>query len=181
MEIESIVVGSLNTNCYLLVSENEILIIDPGQESDRILEKIKEKNKKVKKIILTHYHQDHTQEAQKIKVALNAQILAHRKDVSFLNFNEVGVDQVLKDQEIIEFNNHQLKVIHTPGHTEGSICLLGDNFIITGDTLFQEGHGRIDLPGGSCREIKKSLDKIKELVEPGMIVYPGHGEKFKFS
>jgi hydroxyacylglutathione hydrolase len=175
MEIELIKVGSLETNCYLVSSGDETLIIDPGQEKEKILEKIK---KDVRKIVLTHYHYDHVDAAQELKTILDAQILAHRKDVSFLNFSGIGVDLVLEEGDSIKVNGLEMKVIHTPGHTEGSVCLLGHDFIFTGDTLFSDGWGRTDLPGGSAKEMKKSLKRIRELIKPGVTVYPGHGDSF---
>ncbi len=178
MEIQSIKVGSLSTNCYFLTSENEIVIIDPGEDSEKVIEKIKEKKRKVKYIILTHYHPDHTQEAQKIKDFFDSEIIAHREDVGFLNFSGIGVDKLVEDKEKINFGNSSLEVIHTPGHTEGSICLAGNGFIITGDTLFEDGWGRTDLPGGSSYKMKKSLEKIKNFVNQKTKIYPGHGNSF---
>ncbi len=178
MEIQSLVVGDLAANCYFIICDNEVLIVDPGQETSKIIDKIKEINKKVKKIVLTHYHPDHSQKAQELKTIIGANIISHRDDVSFLNFLGVGVDQVVKDKQEIKFNNCGLTVIHTPGHSEGSICLVGDNFIITGDTLFENGYGRVDLPGSLPKEMKKSLEKIKRLANSETIIYPGHGKPF---
>ncbi len=178
MEIQSMAVGDLSSNCYFIICGEEVLIVDPGQDVQKVIKKIKEIDKKTKKIILTHYHPDHSQESQNIKTIVGAQILAHREDVNFLNFIGVGVDQVIKDGDEILIGDDKLKVIHTPGHTEGSICLLGDDFIITGDTLFENGHGRTDLPGGSPHKMKKSLEKIKKLINPQIKIYPGHGKSF---
>jgi len=173
MKIERIKVGWLETNCYLIYLEKEVLIVDPGDEKEKIIDKIG--SNKVNRIILTHYHQDHVQEAQLIKDFFDSQILAHRKDISYLNFSGIGVDQALKDNDLID---KELRVMHTPGHTEGSICLVGKDFIITGDTLFSDGWGRTDLPGGSSKKMKKSLERIRKEIKPGTISYPGHGESF---
>ncbi len=178
MEIHKLQVGELATNCYFIVSENEVLIVDPGGDLDLIKEKLKKIKKENKYILLTHYHPDHTSLAQKLKENNETKVLIHRNDADFLNFSGTGADVLLEDNEEIKLGNKKLKVIHTPGHTQGSICVLGDNFIITGDTLFKDGHGRTDLPGGSNKEIKKSLKKLQEFIEPGMMIYPGHGEAF---
>ncbi len=180
MDIHTLKVGDLSANCYFLVSGNELAIVDPGQDFEKIIDKVNQLNKKVKYIILTHYHSDHTQEAQRVKLATNSEIIAHKDDVSFLDFNGLGADKTVKDNDILTINNEELKVIHTPGHSEGSISLVSDDFIITGDTLFKDGHGRTDLPGGSPSKIKKSLKRIRDLSD-NKIIYPGHGESFKLS
>ncbi len=87
-------------------------------------------------------------------------------------------DRFLKDEEEIRIGENILKVIHTPGHTPGSICLLGRDFIFTGDTIFREGYGRTDLKGGSEEKFVDSLNRLKAIIKPGMMVYPGHGEPF---
>ncbi len=179
MEIQQFKVGELEANCYFLISGDEVLMIDPGEEKEKIIEEFKKTGKKLKYIILTHYHSDHAKDAEKIKINLNSEILIHRDDGNYLNFNGVGADRLIKDGEDIEFGNDSLKVVHTPGHTEGSICLLGDNFLITGDTFFEEGYGRTDLPGGSPYKMKKSLERIGQLIKPGMTIYPGHGNFFQ--
>jgi hydroxyacylglutathione hydrolase len=178
MKIEKIVVGDLCTNCYFVYSKNEVIIIDPGGEIDLILKKIKDLNKKNKYIILTHYHPDHTTFAQELKNNNDIQVLIHKDDANFLNFTGIGADKLINDKDKIDINGDFLEVIHTPGHTEGSICLLGKNFLITGDTLFKDGIGRTDLPGGSSYKINKSLKKIDTLLKPEMTIYPGHGDSF---
>ena len=85
----------------------------------------------------------------------------------------------LEDGDEIKIGESVLKVLHTPGHTKGSICLLGEDFVFTGDTLFKDGHGRTDLPGGSQKDMEESLEKLSKLLKPGIIVYSGHGEIFK--
>ncbi len=169
MEIIKIITGLLKSNCYLLIQKDNVLIVDPGDDYEKILNKIKGQ---VQGIILTHYHFDHIEAAIKIKEKTNAPIMAHEAEVSFLN---ISIDKKLKDEDIIYIGEEKIKVIHTPGHSKGSICLLGKNFLITGDTFFENGYGRTDLPGGSDQEIIKSLKKIKEIIKSGMIVYPGHG------
>lgn len=176
MEIKILVVGPLLTNCYLLTLDDELLIIDPGGEPEKILEEIKNQKAKLKYIINTHGHPDHTFGNERIRKETTAPILIHEAEKDFIKFK---ADNFLKQGDKIKIGNIFLKVLHTPGHTRGSICLLGENFIFTGDTLFKEGFGRTDLPGGSQKDLEKSLEKLKEILKPGMVVYPGHGEIFK--
>ena len=177
MEIKHLIVGELGTNCYLLISENELGIIDPGGEADKILKGIREIKAEPKYIINTHCHPDHILANEKIKKATGAKILIHEAEKDFINFE---ADRLLKDGDEIRVGDNVLKVLHTPGHTQGSICLLGENFVFTGDTLFKDGYGRTDLPGSSQKEMEESLEKLSKLLKLGTIVYPGHGEIFKY-
>jgi len=162
MEIKRLIVGALETNCYLLVSNSELGIVDPGGEAKKILEEIEKTKAKPKYIINTHHHPDHTSANEKIKKETRAEIL---------------IDLQNKDE--IKIGKSVLKIIRTPGHTKDSVCLLGHDFIFSGDTLFENGHGRTDLPGGSQKEMEESLEKLSKSLKPGITVYPGHGEIFK--
>ena len=162
MTIKLLVVGPLLTNCYLVISGDELLIIDPGGDADKILREIEVTKAKAKYIINTHLHPDHTGANKKVKDATQARILNNLKEG----------DEIKIGQEI-------LRVISTPGHSKDSICLLADELIFTGDTLFKDGVGRTDLPGSSQKDLEKSLEKLKKILKPGMVVYPGHGEIFK--
>jgi len=113
---------------------------------------------------------------EKIKKATGAKILIHEAEKDFINFE---ADGFLEDGDEIKIGDSVLKVLHTPGHTKGSICLLGKNFVFTGDTLFKDGCGRTDLPGSSQKDMENSLEKLSKLLKPGTTVYPGHGEIFK--
>ena len=162
MEIKKITVGFLLTNCYLIISKNEIAIIDPGDEADKILKEIEKTNAQLKYIINTHLHPDHILANKELAEKTTAQILKN-----------------LKNNDQIQIGDIVLKVINTPGHSKESVCLIGKNFIFTGDTLFKDGYGRTDLIGGSEKEMKKSLEKLSKIIKPGMTVYPGHGESFE--
>ena len=176
MQIKHLVVGPLLTNCYLAISKGELIIIDPGGEADKILREIKKIKAKPKYIINTHFHPDHTSENLRIKEETGAEILIHEKEKDFIDFK---ADRFLKEEDEIKIGDSVFKIIHTPGHTPGGICLFGENVVFTGDTLFKDGYGRADLPGGSPEDLKKSLRKLSKLLKPNMIVYPGHGEIFK--
>ncbi len=176
MEIKQLIVGELLTNCYLIFSNSEILIIDPGAEDNRILEEINKLEGKVKYIINTHHHFDHTTANEGLKKETLADILIHEEEKTFMKFE---ADRFLKEGDEIKIGDSVLQILHTPGHTKGSICLLSDRVAFTGDTLFKDGYGRTDLPGGSSEEMEKSLKKLSEILKPGTMVYPGHGKIFK--
>ena len=160
-EIKHLIVGPLLTNCYILISKGEALVIDPGGGLKKILETLAKNKAKLNYIILTHHHWDHTLGALKLKKETGAKILTN-----------------LKEGDKIKVGDNVLKVVHTPGHTKESICLLGENFIFTGDTLFEDAHGRTDLPGGSQKEMENSLEKLKKILKPGTKIFPGHGPIF---
>ncbi len=168
MEIKRLIVGELATNCYLLISAKEMAVIDPGGNAEDILREIKGAG--VKYIILTHHHFDHILAVPEIREQTKAKILIHRTGKDRLDFKTDLLGEEVKIGEVV------LKVIHTPGHTKDSVCLLGPDFIFTGDTLFKDGYGRTDLATGSPAEMEASLQKLRDIIKPGMMVYPGHGE-----
>jgi len=177
MKVKHLIVGAFLTNCYLLISKGEIGIIDPGGGAKKVLEGVQKEKAIPKYIINTHFHLDHTFVNQKIKEKFKKiKILIHEAEEEFFHFKP---DQFLKEGDKIKIGETILEVLHTPGHTKGSLCLLGDKFIFTGDTLFEDGYGRTDLAGGSRDDLEKSLKKLKDFLKQGMIVYPGHGRIFK--
>jgi len=173
MKIKNLIVGPLLTNCYILKSKGEALVLDPGGGFKKILKEIGEA--KLKYIVLTHYHWDHTLSALPLSKKTQAKILIHENEKDFIKFK---VDKFLKDGDEIKVGEITLKVIHTPGHSKGSICLLGDGFIFSGDTIFEDGYGRTDLPGGALEDLENSLKKLEKIIKPGFKIYPGHGPIF---
>lgn len=178
MDIKRILVGGMQTNCYLLTDGGEAAVIDPGAEAKLIIFEIKRANALVKVIINTHYHFDHTGANSQVKAATGAPIAIGEQDKDFITGFEA--DRFLKDGDIINIGNVKMAVVNTPGHTKGGICLLGDDFAISGDTIFDSAVGRMDLPGGSIDDMERSLAKLDKLIPAGAMVYPGHGESFKF-
>ncbi len=176
MEIRVLPVGAMKANCYLLLNENEMAIIDPGDEADLVIYEAEKTGKKTKYIIYTHCHFDHVSAGNRVRSALGGETLIHSGEKSL--FSGLDIDRYLEDGETLEVGNETLKVLHNPGHTPGSICLLGNDFIITGDTLFRDGTGRTDLAGGSEEDMERSLENICNIVSPGMRIYPGHGPDF---
>lgn len=190
MILQKLCVGELSTNCYILGDEktNQGVVIDPGGDFDLIDENIEKLNLKIKYIILTHGHIDHIKALVPLKKKTKAKVLIHKEDLAILsdptyNLSQfIGEDSsfsepdlLLKDGDTIEFGKKKLLVLHTPGHTPGSISLYTDNLLFTGDTLFCEGIGRTDLPGASCENLFSSI-KQKLFTKPDDTeVFPGHG------
>lgn len=194
MKIKVLTVGPIETNCYIVScpKTKEAVVIDPGDEGERILEFIKDEQLNVKFIINTHGHHDHIGANKDIKDATKAQLLVHEKDGDMLidpnknlskymgiNTVEPGADQKLQDGDTVTFGDLSFKVIHTPGHTPGGICLFSkDNKIcFTGDTLFNGSVGRTDLPGGSYATLMKSIRERLVTLSNEVAIYPGHGPK----
>jgi hydroxyacylglutathione hydrolase len=170
MQIKTIKVGDLQTNCYIVIDEKnkEAVVIDPGDEAPKILPEIR--GLKVRYIILTHGHPDHFGAVDEVKTATGAPFLMSSEDSWFFK-----PDQELKEGDQIKFGNLALKVMSTPGHTKGCVCLYTNGHLFSGDTLFSEGCGRTDLPGGSTQEMRKSLKRLSTLPDE-TLVYPGHDE-----
>ena len=175
MNVKPFNVGYLSTNCYVVSCEEtkEAVIIDPGienvTEANLILEFIKRNGLNVKYIINTHGHPDHISGNSYMKKATGASILIHEN-----HKGKANPDRKLREGDFIEVGNFKLVVIHTPGHTKSGICLIGDNAVFTGDTLFAGSVGRTDFPGGSYKQLINSI-KTKLLPLPDtFIVYPGH-------
>lgn len=191
MIIEHLVVGPLSVNCYILACETtrKAAVIDPGDEGQRILAKAEMMGVEIVSIINTHGHFDHIGANSYLKNHTNAKLIIHDDDNALLPLAaEHGLrygitvapspkpDLTVSDGDVIEVGNLRVKVIDTPGHSPGGICLLVENSLFSGDTLFAESIGRTDLPGGNFDQLISSI-KLKLLTLPGDIkVYPGHGE-----
>ena len=190
MEIIPLIVGALEVNCYIVgdKEKNEWAVIDPGGDPEKILGVIKEKNARVKFIINTHGHPDHTGADNKIKQETGAPLYIHKADATLITgiFNQLarltGIngssfkpDHFLEDGDTLSLGDISLKVLHTPGHTRGGICLFFDNVLFCGDTLFAGSIGRTDLPGGSLSTLLKSVREKLFSLPDDVVVYPGHG------
>jgi len=191
--LEMLTLGALYTNCYIAgCSETrEALIIDPGfdrdAEAEKVLTRVEQHRLELKYIVNTHGHPDHTAGNGLLKDATGAPIIIHELDAPKLTDSSKNLsllfglhvtsppaDQTLKEGDIIQAGKVQLKVLHTPGHSKGSITLLGDNVVFTGDTLFAGSIGRYDFPDASYNEIMNSLKRLATLPDH-LKVYPGHG------
>lgn len=190
MLLKKIVVGDYETNCYVLGCEatKEGLVIDPGGNADAVLHAIEDMNLKIGMIVNTHGHADHIGANQDIKSATGAELLIHERDSSMLqdpvmNLSALIADAVisppadrfLKEGEMVKIGNILLNVVHTPGHTEGGISLVGSGIVFSGDTLFAGSVGRTDFPGG-CFELLVHSIRTKLICLPATTtVFPGHG------
>jgi len=189
MIIKKLIVGPLENNCFIIADENsrECLVIDPGDEPDRILDSINENNFQLKYIICTHAHFDHIAAVSDIKEETKAKIVLHRDDLEIYKStkdqavawgfeleSQPEPDMFVSEGDMIEIGDLRFDILHTPGHSPGGICLYGEGILITGDTLFAGSVGRTDLYGGDIKELKKSFKKLMSLPD-NVRVLPGHG------
>jgi hydroxyacylglutathione hydrolase len=188
MIIRQVQVGPDKVFCYILGCEetHEAVMIDPGGEVDRLLAILGEMQLTLRYIINTHAHPDHTRGNERLKNATGAEIVMHAADQAFLHDREAAAyfkrmgplspdaDLLVKDGDVLSFGNHSLKVIHTPGHTPGSICLYGSGNLFTGDSLFVGAAGRVDLPGGDFQTLAASLEEQIATLPDNTVVWPGH-------
>jgi hydroxyacylglutathione hydrolase len=190
---EILPVGPLQCNCSIMGDETsrEAMVIDPGDDIASVLEIVRRNNLTVKQIVITHAHIDHVGGAMKLKAATGAPILLNENDTALLKMLDVQaawvgmrppgkviVDRGIREGDTVTAGVHKAQVIHTPGHTEGSICLLfaPENTLIAGDTPFAGSIGRTDLPGGSYDKIIDSLHGKLLALPDETIVIPGHGQ-----
>jgi len=191
MKIETLIVGPLQVCCYLVYDEEtrEGVIIDPGDSDPRILKTIESLSLKPLYILGTHAHPDHILGAEYLRRYLKIPFFLHREDENFfrepenfLTFKLWGfpenprADGVFEEGASFDFGSSTLRVIHTPGHSPGSVCFYSKNegLLFTGDTLFVEGIGRADLPGGSYRLMMKSIQEKLLVLPEETVIYPGH-------
>ena len=188
--IKTLVTGPVAGNCYIVFDENkDALVIDPGDEADKILAEIEKNGVTVSKIVLTHGHFDHTSAVPEVKAKTGAEVLIGEKDFDMTNSAKLSLagpfgigytpfvcDTKLKEGDTITVGTMSYKIIETPGHTKGSICLIGEDVIFSGDTLFLGSCGRTDFPGGSFAEMKASLKRLAQ-IDGNYYVYSGHGPR----
>lgn len=192
---EILPVGWLQCNCSILGDEttHEAIVVDPGDEIEEIVKILDRHKLKVKFIAITHAHIDHIGGAKKLKDLTGAPVYLNEQDLELykridLQATMIGVpkpetsviDSSLKDGDKLPFGDLQVNVMHTPGHTQGSVCLLipgsEQDVLLAGDTLFRDSIGRTDLPGGDFHMIMQSLKSKLLALDDTTIVVPGHGE-----
>lgn len=183
VKVETIIVGELQTNSYLVFDDTEAILIDPGAEADKIFSCLESQCLNLKFIVNTHGHIDHISGNDEIAEKTGAKVLIHSEDAMMLSDSRLNLsfgkvlrkpDRILMDNDIIETGNIKMKVISTPGHTRGSISLLLPDKIFCGDTIFAEGVGRTDFPGGDSKILIQSIKKLLQFPENTRL-YPGHG------
>ena len=190
---EILPVGPLQCNCSIIGDEttHEAMVIDPGDNIDEVLALILKHNLQVKQIVVTHAHIDHVGGAMKLRAVTGAPILLNQNDYALLKMldaqatwigvadpGKVEIDRSISTGETVTAGQHTAQILHTPGHTEGSICLYfeAEKKLIAGDTLFAGSIGRTDLPGGSTQKIMRSLHDTVLSLPDEIEVIPGHGE-----
>jgi len=187
--VEKLVVGPFASNCYIVGSKSnkEGMIIDPGDEAKQILKRVKQLALDIKLIVLTHGHIDHTGALKEVREVTGAEVVIHADDAKSLKerslSNLFGLlypippppDRLLKGGDSIDIGDLHFLVLHTPGHTPGGVCLLGQGVVFSGDTLFNYGVGRTDLPGGSYSQLMNSIQTKLMTLPDNTVVYPGHG------
>jgi len=190
MILKKFVAGPIEANNYLIMDENtkEAVLIDCSEKSNEILKMVSELGANVKYILLTHGHFDHVLGINEMKEALCARVLIHKNDVIQLeNINDVlsvfgmgnmqipEYDGFVEDGQELFIGDLKIKIIHTPGHTEGCVCYLIDRMLFSGDTLFRESVGRTDLVGGDFESLLNSIKNVLFKLDDNTVVYPGHG------
>lgn len=189
MILKKLELGMFASNCYVVGDEStkEGMIIDPGANAKQILGAVKDLGLNIKVIVLTHSHMDHVGALAEVKEATGAEIAIHADEAQFLQkqppqrvihpFSQSlpAADRLLREGDTIDIGSLHFRVLHTPGHTPGGICLLEEGIVFSGDTLFNFGIGRADFPGASYdKEIESIRTKLMTLPD-NTLVYPGHG------
>lgn len=191
MLIKRMPLGCYGANSYILTCEDtkESVVVDPGGESEDTIKALTEGSLKLKYIVLTHGHGDHIGGVLDLKEKYKVPVLIHELDEELINDSEKNLssmlpmkevsfesDKNLKDGEIIRFGNVELEVLHTPGHSQGCICLKSGNDILTGDTLFRGSIGRTDLYGSSSqKDLVNSVNEKLMIYGDDINFHPGHG------
>jgi glyoxylase-like metal-dependent hydrolase (beta-lactamase superfamily II) len=189
MIIERLAVGQLETNAYIIGDEGtkQGVVIDPGDEGDRIMDVVKGNSLEINAIVCTHAHFDHIGAAGDIRKETGAKILLHKDDLegyglakeqaSFWGFDLNDLpqpDDFIEEGDTLQVGSLSFKIMHTPGHSPGGISLYGEGIVLTGDTIFQGSVGRTDFPGGSIEKLKESFRRLLALPTETK-VYSGHG------
>lgn len=183
-------VGEMRANCYVLTCPecNDCIVVDPGDEAEKLLNKIAERSLNVSLILLTHAHFDHMMALEELRSATGAPLALHEYDAPALQDPKKSMmwqfahmnkpcsppQRLLHEGDVISLGDERITVMHTPGHTMGSVCYVTSAGIITGDTLFRENIGRYDFYGGNYEALMHSLSRLRDL-EGDCRIYPGHG------
>ena len=190
MILQTLTVGPLATNCYIIGCEKTNIgaIIDPGGDEKTIIDEVAVKNISIQYIINTHAHIDHIQANEYVKKTFSCPLCMHEKDIELLENPDLNLsnllcspvkfpspDKKLKEGDEIKLGNLSLLILHTPGHTPGSISIVVEKNVFTGDALFAGGIGRTDLPGGNYNLLIQSINEKLLTLPDDFNIYPGHG------
>jgi glyoxylase-like metal-dependent hydrolase (beta-lactamase superfamily II) len=190
--LELVIVGALETNCYIVYCREtlECALIDPGAEAERIFSAVTALKLRPTLLLNTHGHIDHTGANRDITERYGVPFRIHAGDLELLqstDYVELSLmlgarqspapDSFLNEGDEVAVGRQSLRVIHTPGHTPGSVSLYGNGLLFSGDTLFCGGFGRTDLPGGSWKDLKRSIEEHIMVLPEETVVLPGHGPR----
>ena len=191
MEIIALPTVGFTSNCYIVHNGKEAFVVDPSISEKKILAKLNERNLSLKGILLTHGHFDHIWRAQELRNETGSPLYVHELDAEMLTdsdknayrpftgkeFTVDKADVLLHGGDVLTLGDERIKVLHTPGHTKGSVCYDTGDSLLSGDTIFAEGFGRYDLYGGDVGALKASLKALTKLAESeNRWLYSGHGE-----
>jgi len=179
LKVHAMALGAYQTNCYIIHDEQSktCCIIDPGYDADTILDKLEALNLSLEAILLTHGHFDHVGAVKDLVAETQCEVYLHPDDLSMppmMTAGQLYYTKTYTEGTQLKLAGLDIAVLHTPGHTPGSVCLLAETTIFSGDTLFQGSCGRTDLPGGDWATINKSLNRLAAL-EGNFWILPGHG------
>ena len=185
INIKTLALGAYQTNCYLVWDENSptCVVIDPGYEPDTILNAVEDLGKKIAAIFLTHGHFDHVGAVRELVAETGCPVYLHEADLTMpiqMTAGPLYYTNTYAEGDFVEAAGLSFKVLHTPGHTPGSVCLMCENALFSGDTLFWGSCGRTDFPGGSSSQMHASLKRLANL-SGDYDVYPGHADATKLS
>ncbi len=191
LDVREVTVGPLEVNCYVLhdTGSREAIVVDPGDEPERILDLLKPDGLRVTHIVCTHTHFDHVGAIPELKEATKARIVIHESEseiyeaardmAAFWGYDVDPLpppDAFVSEGDEIKAGGLVFRILHTPGHSPGGICLYGNGVVVTGDTLFAGSVGRTDFPGGDVNLLKESFRRLISLPEDTMVL-PGHGPR----
>lgn len=184
MKIKRIPAGIYAANCYIIIDDEtkDAVVMDPGGEADDLIKAVKDEGAKVKYILLTHGHADHTGAVVKLKEEFKAPLCINEEDYKMAikgkeMYGSINgkIDKYINQGDVFKVGNMKIECIHTPGHTPGGVCFLIEDCIFTGDTLFAGSIGRTDFPGGDFESIIKSIREKLMILDNEIKVFPGHG------
>ncbi|WP_077326967.1 MBL fold metallo-hydrolase [Virgibacillus siamensis] len=190
MHIKSLSLGPLGTNCYIIYNDTEALVIDPGGDAEQVIHFLTETKVKPLAILLTHAHFDHIGGVEELRNHYNVNVYVHQMEADWLDNPHLNGSTLFMGGEIVtskaekhfehgplQFNNFSFEVIHTPGHSPGSVSFVfqDQKFAVSGDVLFYGGIGRTDLPGGDIKQLEQSIKHSLYSLPETFKIYPGHG------
>lgn len=187
MNYKTVLTGMLGENCYIIYNTDKCIIVDPGDEKEKIKKQIQELSLVPSAILLTHGHFDHTGASYDLAKDFNIPIYISKKDYDYISDRRESVfymekpltqDMVtfVSDSDILKIADMEFSVMETPGHSKGSVCYFADNLMISGDLLFLGSVGRTDLDGGSSEEMRETFINKIDKIQENFAVLPGHGE-----